>query len=200
MVLLLAKCVSGVRAAALLLESGYVQESGMVLRGVDENSDAVGFLVFASAETDEPQILRRYLDTFFAEELAHVQFAAKAKVKGRDIVSRRDIANYLSNHRLSGGDPFSPTNAAMAVHYILSGYAHGSASHAFELYDPRLCAFETTGTRSKVLVEDHACDFANYVYRTILAFGFAGSSTGHSDIQDNAEHVARRYAATYGLL
>lgn len=200
MVLLLTKCLSGIRAAALLIEAGHVQESGMVLRTVDENSDTVDFLVFASAESEEPRILRRYLDSFFAEEIAHEQYAAKTKVKGRDIVSRRDIANYLSSHRLSGGDQFSGTNAAMAVHYMLSGFVHGSASHAFDLYDPRIGAFETTGTRSRMLMEDHAYDFVNYIYRTILAFAFASSARDLTDIGEEARQIAEQYAQLHGLL
>lgn len=172
----------------------------MVLRAVDENSDTVGFLVFASEEPNEPPILRRYLNSFFAEELAPEQFAKKANVKGRDIVSRRDIANYLSNHRLSGGNPFAGTNAVMAVHYMLSGFVHGSASHALELYDPRVRAFETSGTRSRELVRDHAIDFTNYVYRTVLAFAFASSAAELTDIEAQAQQAATEYAVSHGLL
>jgi hypothetical protein len=191
-VLLLERCVSGLRASLVLLERQFVQESAALLRMVDENAGTVAFLALASSEPNEPPVLRRFLTGYFAEEDQVGKYRQKLTVKGRDMVSRKDILNYIAGYLPAGEDPFTFKNRAMAVHFTNSGYVHGAASHVLEMYDPVLKEFETSGSRALRQIYAHAVSREGSLDRAVVAFGYAAWATG-----DNAlTQEVREYASS----
>lgn len=64
----LARLVSGLHAARLLLEAGFVQEQAALQRMLDEITDDISFLSFSLISRDQTPLHKKYLDAFFQEE------------------------------------------------------------------------------------------------------------------------------------
>jgi hypothetical protein len=61
----LARIVSGLHAARILLESGFIQEQGALQRMLDEFQEDVTFLSYAVIYDDVTDLHRTYLDAFY---------------------------------------------------------------------------------------------------------------------------------------
>lgn len=173
MILRLARIVSGLRAANTLLELGYLQEQAAICRMVDEFQDDVVFLTLATLEHPTPALLQKYLNSVFEDERSIDDFRAGSRVKGRALVGRKDITNYISRHESAEVDHFQTSNAALAVSYTLSGFIHGASTHIMEMYDPVSNKFVTEPSPAHPLYADHAYGIWDHYYRGLLAFGYA---------------------------
>jgi hypothetical protein len=67
-VLKLARLVSNLNAAQLLLDSGYVQEQGALQRMLDEGAEDITFLTLAIISNDITDLHKQYLAAFWEEE------------------------------------------------------------------------------------------------------------------------------------
>ncbi len=172
-VLRLARTLSGLRAARVLLDQGYCQEQAAICRMVNEFQDDVTFLALASMEEIAPPILTRYLEGFFAPESSADQYRVGDRIKGRPMVSRKDILNYIARQSMSEVDQFGHSNAGLAISFAFSGYVHGAAGHTMEMFDPGLDMFSSKLDKGHPLRRAHEDDIWNYYFRGILAFGYA---------------------------
>ena len=64
----LARMISGLRAALVLLENGFVQEQAVMQRVLDEMGEDIIFLVYAVTNDTVTELHERYLEAFFQEE------------------------------------------------------------------------------------------------------------------------------------
>lgn len=189
----LAKIVSGLRAASHLLLAGFLQEQGALCRIIFELEDDVTFLALASRKSPHPPILERYLDAFFEEENAISDLRAGKRVKGRNLVSRKDIVNFIAANSPGITDTSSASNTSLALGHTFSGYIHGASVHIMEMYDATGHRFVTEPAPRHPLVEDHAHDIWNYYYRGILAFQLAAWAIG----DENSMRMARDYQVDF---
>ena len=72
----LARCISTLRAAQLLMEHGYVHEQAALQRVLDEIDEDITFLAFGVLQNDITDLHQKYLDAFYEEE-----FDAPKRVK-----------------------------------------------------------------------------------------------------------------------
>ena len=61
----LARSISGVHAARILLESGFIQEQAALQRMLDEFQEDVLFLSYAVITNDVTDLHRRFLEAFY---------------------------------------------------------------------------------------------------------------------------------------
>lgn len=71
MVQKLARVISGLHAAWLLVENGFLQEQGALHRMLDEFHEDTLFLAYAIINDDQTKFHREYLDAFYREEFDH---------------------------------------------------------------------------------------------------------------------------------
>ena len=64
----LARLVSGLHAAHLLWNTGFVQEQASLQRILDEIDEDISFLSFSVINNDSTETHKTYLDAFFQEE------------------------------------------------------------------------------------------------------------------------------------
>ena len=64
----LARLVSGLHAARLLMEHGFVQEQAALQRMLDEIEEDIAFLTFSVIFNNSTPLHREYLDAFYEEE------------------------------------------------------------------------------------------------------------------------------------
>lgn len=177
----LARVVSGLSAATLLLQNGFLQEHGAVQRMLDEFHEDIAFLSFAAIDGVETELHKRYLDEFYAEEI-EIPNSPINSLKKRGMIPRQKIRAYINNREEAGPDPSTGNAQLKTIDKAYSGYIHGASPHIMEMYDGNPPRFHTMGMRYSPLFFDHAYDLWNYYYRSILAFGMAAKAFGHETV------------------
>lgn len=172
-VLKLAKTLSALNAAFLLLREGHVMEQAVLQRTIDEANEDVQFLSLAIIE-GETELHRKFLKNFWDEEFEDFAHTVSSH-KSRDQVPRKKI--HAANSRLLD-DPSGANAVANVIHKTYSGFVHGAAPHIMEIYDDRSGHFLVRGMHGTHRVIDHADALWNAVYRTGLAFIHAANALG----------------------
>lgn len=121
----LARLVSGLHAARLLLEAGFVQEQAVLQRTIDEITEDISFLSFSVISGELTSLHKRYLDSFFQEEFDPCDTVASSKE--RAMIPRKKIRAYL-DRCLSGPKGSSKhLDASRTVSKAYSGYVHAAS-------------------------------------------------------------------------
>ena len=169
----IARVISGLKASLLLLELGYLQEQAALCRMINEFEEDIRFLSIASGLSPAPTLLKRYLDAFFSETDPVAALRAGSRVKGQNLVGRKDIVNFFAVNSGNAVDQFKSSNTALAIGFVFSGYVHGMSRHIMEMYNPATDRFDPGPSVGHPLHSDHQHDIWNYFYRAILMFIWA---------------------------
>ncbi len=166
----LARITSGLRAAELLLKSGFLQELAVMQRVLDELTEDVFFLALASNDEAKPNFLQRYLDAFWEEELDRngKQFRLG---KNRYMVPRKKIRAYLANHPIGANtNPSGSITNSQSISKAYSGYLHAASPQIMEMYDASPPRFRTNGMLESQYFQDHEQDIWNNLFRGVGSF------------------------------
>lgn len=177
----LAKVVSGLHAARLLLSSGFIQEQGALHRMLDEFQEDAVFLCYAVINNDVTDLHQKYLHAFYMEEFDKPGDPMGSTQK-RPMVSRDKIHAYLARINGVSKDPHSTQKARRFLTKAFSGYVHGASPHIMEMYGGEPPRFHVRGMRGSPLYDDHAFDLWNYFYRGTAAFGIAAKAFGDDEL------------------
>lgn len=118
----LARVVSGLNASIVLLEAGYVQESGALQRMLDEFNEDILFLSLGVIYNDISDLHERYLANFYMEEFDPDK---GNKTQARAMIPRKKIRAYCANSKAGGSDPSTHLKAGKDVSSVYSGFVHG---------------------------------------------------------------------------
>ena len=94
----LARVISGLHAARLLLAHGFLQEQGALQRMLDEFNEDVRFLAHGVISRDMTKLHREYLAAFYEEEFDNPDSDIESTQR-RPMVSRKKIRAYLARGR-----------------------------------------------------------------------------------------------------
>ncbi|WP_454828147.1 hypothetical protein [Paraburkholderia xenovorans] len=172
----MARIVSALRAARLLLAHGFIQEQASMCRIVDEAEVDVTFLVLGIVY-GETELHKRFLTDFYQEEHEDPERPMQTRNK-RGSVPRDKIVAFIANSPVSGDDPSTAIAAMQTIHKSTSGYVHGASPFLMEMYDGRPARFHMNGLCDSPLWQDHRDDIWNYIYRGLTAFGLAAKAFG----------------------
>lgn len=197
----LARYVSGLQAAHLLLSHGYVQEQAALQRVLDELQEDISFLAFAVISDEVTPLHSEYLDAFYQEEFdAPTSIASTQK---RPMVSRQKIRAYLARTEGQALDPSRAVEVSRTISKAYSGYVHAASPQIMDMYAGNPPRFHLRGMSGSPREGEHRRDLWNYFYRGILAFGFAANAFGDhklfSQIGDFAAKFAEQAGEDYGL-
>jgi hypothetical protein len=168
MVQKLARVVSGLHAARLLLENGFLQEQAAVHRMLDEFHEDIVFLAFAVIRERTP-LHQRYLDAFYKEEF-------------NDTVSRRKIRAYIARLDLGGIDPSRGVTLSRTIHSLYSGFVHGASPHIMDMVEGDPPRFRIHGMGGTSLHEQHRHDLYNPFFRAIISFAMVARAFGDDEL------------------
>jgi hypothetical protein len=172
----LARMVSTLHAARLLMKHGFVQEQAALQRILDELQEDIGFLSFAAIFDDKTTLHQEYLDAFFQDEFDD-ESALKSTQK-RTTIPRKKIHAYIARANGAAPDPSTGAEVARTVHKAYSGYVHGASPQIMDMYGGNPARFHMRGMLGTPLHQGHCDDLWNYFYRGIIAFGFAAKAFG----------------------
>jgi len=191
--------VSGLRAANLLLNAGYVTEQAILCRAVNEAQEDITFLVLAMVDNSNPPLLSKYLDSFFAEDATRDALARGLHPKGRPIPSRKEIQNYTARHNMFGtDDPHGAVGQSLAIGHVLSSFTHGASPSIMQLYNPASRAFFTAGIPDdSSIIAAHIDDFENYIFRGLIAVAMAAKIIAPTDFAQQCFEEIKQYESHF---
>lgn len=180
MVQKLARVISGLQAARLLLENGFLQEQAAVQRMLDEFHEDVLFLAYAVINKQEASLHQEYLDAFYKEE-----FDAPTAIESshdRPMVKRKKIRAYVARVDLQGTDPSTGVTLSHTIHSGYSGFVHGASPHIMDMVEGNPPRFRIHGMNGTSRQEEHRHDLYNPFFRAIISFAVAAKAFGDNKL------------------
>lgn len=183
----LARMITGLRAALVLLEAGFFQEVGVLQRVLGDLDEEVQFLCYALFRDEMTDLHERFLKGFYTEVFVDTEAEVPSVQTKIPKVNRKNIREYLEEAGAElAGSPEDPSRLKSLGHQIstmYSGFVHGSSSHIMTMFGGPEMVYQLHGMRRTPLYEGHRNDLWNQFYRSILAFHFAAVSFGDEELQ-----------------
>lgn len=173
----LARVVSGLHAARVLLAHGYVQELGALQRMLDEFHEDITFLCLAVIYDDITDLHVRYLEAFYQEEFDKPSDPV-GSAQARPMIPRKKIHAYIAASEAAALEPSRGIQLSKTISKAYSGFVHGASPHIMEMYGGEPAKFHVQGMLGTPRLEVHEKDIWNVFYRGIIAFGFAAKALG----------------------
>ena len=192
----LARIVSGLHAARLLMTHGFVQEQGTLQRMLDEFNKDVTFLAHGVISGNTTELHQEYLAAFYEEEFDNPE-SSIASTQKRPMIPRQKIRAYLS--RIAGElDQSSGVEVMRTVQKVYSGFVHGASPHIMDMYVGEPPQWHLRGMLGTIRASEHREDLWNVFYRSIGSFAFAAKAFGHEVLFGGVLQYMREFAAAAG--
>jgi hypothetical protein len=140
----LARVVTGLHAARILLEHGFVQEQGALHRMLDEFQEDISFLAYAIIFNETTELHRQYLSAFYEEEFDKPERPIEATQK-RPMLARKKIRAYIARMEAIVCDPSRGIELSRTVFKAYSGFVHGASPAIMDMYGGAPPGFHVRG-------------------------------------------------------
>lgn len=190
----LARMVSTLDAARILLNNGFVQEQASLQRILDEIQEDILFLaigVIRDEHKTKTSLHNRYLTGFYQEEF-DAETAIESTQK-RPMIPRKKIHAYLARSEFSPSDPSSGSELLRTVSKHYSGYVHASSPHVMDMYWGNPGQFHMRGWKHGAIYDGHREELCNYFYRGISSCAFAAKSFGDERLFEKYRDLLREF-------
>lgn len=192
----LARVISGLHAARLLLANGFLQEQCALQRTLDEFNEDILFLAYGVISADITDLHREYLAAFFQEEFDDPTRAIESTQK-RPMAPRKKIRAY--NARINGAiDPSRGAETMRTIDKLYSGFVHGASPQIMEMYYGDPPHFHVCGMLGTDLADDCREDLWNYFYRGITSFVVTAKAFGDETLCRSVLTYMRDFARAKG--
>jgi hypothetical protein len=195
-ILKLARLVSNINAAQLLLDKGYVQEQGAMQRMLDEGDEDITFLTLAVMSDDITDLHKQFLAAFWMEEFDNP--TPLKSTQNRPSIPRRKINAWIARHPFFPGDESTWVALSAFIMKTYSGYVHGAAPHIMDLYGGEPPRFHMRCLLGTPRHDDHSDDLLNYYHRAIAAFAFAANAFDDDEIFVSIRDYSIHFSAQTG--
>lgn len=176
----LARLVSSLNAARLLLEAGFVQEQASLQRILDEITEDVSFLAFSVILGELTPLHEKYLEFFFLEEFNPDDESTSSAERG--MVPRKKIRAYLDRCVSGPKGSSQKLDTARTLSKAYSGYVHAASPQIMDMYGGVKCGFFMRGMHGTERHAEHRADFWNYMYRGIMACCLTAKAFGDDEL------------------
>lgn len=179
----LARLVTTLQAATILMQRGFVQEQGALQRIIHEIHEDITFLAYGLVFNDMTLLHKEYLDAFFQEEF-DTDDPIESTQK-RPMVRRSKIQAYIANKEGSSLDPSRAIALSKTLTKTYSGFVHAASPQIMDMYGGNPPHFHVEGMLGTRRHAEYRMDLWNYYYRSILAFGIAAKAFGDQELFDH---------------
>jgi hypothetical protein len=193
----LARMVSAIGGARLLLRHGFIQEQGALHRMIDETQQDINFLVLGTQEGGLTDLHERALDAFWKEEFADPE--DPLSTQDRPMPPRQKIRAALANSGLTDVDPSTMVKNLHTISKAYSGYVHGASPHIMEMFGGTPPHFHMSGLLDAPLHDSHREDLWNYFHRGICAFALAAKAFGDAGLFEKVRRYSDRFVQASGM-
>jgi hypothetical protein len=171
----LTRVITGLRAAWLLLDQGFLQEQAVLQRVLDELHEDISFLALGAILNDMTSLHTEYLSAFYEEEFDSE--SAIESTQKRPMISRKKIRAYVA--RTEGlPDPSRGVELYRTLSKAYSGFVHGASPHIMDMYGGDPPQFHIRGMLGTPREREYRQDLWNYFFRSIIAFSLAARALG----------------------
>ncbi|WP_211169184.1 hypothetical protein [Aromatoleum toluvorans] len=191
----LARVVTGLKSARLLMEHGYLQEQGALQRILDELHEDISFLALGVIYNDHTPLHQGYLEAFYEEEFD--ADTALASTQKRPMISRQKIRAYIARAE-GAADPSTGAELTRTVSKAYSGYVHAASPHIMDMYGGYPPRFHVSGMAGTERRAEHREDLWNYFYRSIVAFAMAAKAFGDDSLFSEIQQFSRDFEKQAG--
>jgi hypothetical protein len=192
----LARYVTTLRGACILLEYGFVQEQACLQRVLDEIQEDIYFLAFGVIFNELTPLHQAYLEAFYQEEFDPE--TGKPGAQDRPMIPRKKIRAYIARMEGIQANPSRGVEVTRQVSKAYSGYVHAASPQIMDMYLGSPPRFQLGGVKGTDRHDDHREDIWNYFYRGILAFGVASKAFGADKLFEDISAFASKFASAAG--
>ncbi len=192
------RITSLLNACICLIQKGYAQEANLLCRAIDEAVEDISFFALNIGETGTSEKQIRLLKEFYQEQ--HEDHNDPLSSVSRDRVPRKDIRAAISNIPINHGDPHTRRTVAKSIFETFSGFVHGPYVFIMELYGGRPAKYHMRGTPDSPYMKDCIDNFANHIFRSVLAVEAIAYRVGRKDIAARAIQLSCALAEATGCL
>ena len=199
LVMKLARVVTGLHSARILLNHGFLQEQAAIHRMLDEFQQDITFLSMAHFDDDFTELHKKYLNHFYEEEFDKPEDPV-ASIQKRPSIQRQKIHAYLARKEADIGilDPSRGQELTRTLSKAYSGFVHGASTQILNMYGGNPPRFQISGILGAPHELDHRRDLWNYFYRGILSFNEIGLVLNVSEVAAEARAYAVSFAQAIG--
>ena len=186
----LARMVSTLAAARLLLNQGFLQEQASLQRILDEIVEDISFLAFGILQGDhERELHRKYLDNFYQEEF-DAETAIKSSQKRR-MIPRKRIQAYMARTSFSSFDPSSGQELLRTLSKFYSGYIHAASPQLMEMYGGEPKRFHMRSMKGIHNYDDYKRDLWNYFFRGACICTLSAKAFGMEELFEECHELEK---------
>ncbi|MCH8010931.1 MAG: hypothetical protein IIA61_03125 [Candidatus Marinimicrobia bacterium] len=167
----LARVVTGLHSARILLNCGFLQEQVAINRILEELQQDISFLAYARLRDGTTELQLRYLDAFYEEEF-DIPENPVASTQKRPLIPRKKIIAYIARKETDMGisNPSYATELTRTLSKAYSGFVHGASPQIMNMYGGFPPQFQISGMLGTNHEQEHRSDLWNYFYRGLLSF------------------------------
>ena len=167
----LARVVTGLHSARILLNNGFLQEQIAIHRMLDELQQDISFLSDARFLGEVTELHQRYLEAFYEEEF-DIPENPMASTQRRLSIPRKKIHAYLAKKEAEVGvsNPSRSAELTRTLSKAYSGFVHAASPQIMNMYGGFPPRFHISGMLSHPHEQDHQRDLWGYFHRGLLSF------------------------------
>lgn len=188
----LARFISLLNGAKILMEHGQVHEQALLQRCIDECESDILFLSLALIKNARTALHDEFLTEFWKEEYDAPK--AMDSTQNRAPPNRQKIRAWIAN--TTAEDPSTAIKVDRSLYKSFSGYVHGAAPHIMDLHDGK--RFLVMGVLGTYRHEEHKDDLWNYYFRGLCAVAFAAKALGDEVLFQSMYMQRDEFAAATG--
>jgi len=193
----LARTITGLYAARVLLDHGLVQEQIVLHRVLDELQEDILFLSYSLIRKEVTDLHKRYLAAFYEEEYDNPENPVESTQK-RPMIPRKKIRAYVAQVGGEGIDPSRTVHVTGSISKSYSGFVHAASPQVMDMYGGDPPHFHVRGMLRTQRMAEHADDLCNYFFRAICSFGIAAAAFGDQSLCDNFVRLRDKFAEAEG--
>lgn len=177
------RIVSGLNASVCLLNSGYTQETGVIVRTIEEFLSKIMFIHEAHVKGHRTTEQQRLIDEYFKYDIR----STKDIIEGNNFWVNMNKA-YASFARIlaegtKNSDVYSVQRKLRALYDAYSGYVHGFYPHIMEMYEGGTERFRINGMRGTRRIKEMIKTIASCVVRTLNTLSLIAKSLQLSELE-----------------
>jgi len=193
----LARSLSLIKAAHVLLNNGFFQEQAILQRAMDETNEDILFLAYAITNDEITDLHTKFLEFFWEEEIDESGNMIESK-QNRGMVSRQKIRAYIANIKAPETNQSKSVTASKTICKTYSGFVHGASPQIMDMYGGNSPHFHTSGLLNTPRHKEYYDDIWNYTYRTFLSHIIVAKAWGFEDHVNGLNEHKKRLENTEG--
>jgi len=195
----LARVVTGLHSARILLNSGFLQEQIAIHRILDDFQQDITFLFHARFENKITELHQRYLDAFYEEEF-DVPENPVASAQKRPSIPRKNIHAYIARKDAEIGvsNPSRRKELMRTLSKAYSGFVHGASPQIMNMYGGFPPRFHVSGMLGTPHEHEHREDLWNYFYRGLFSFNEVALVLNVRNLAENIHSYTVAFAKKAG--